>query len=206
MPNTYYTEKAAFLGKWLWPLFWLFIPGLIAGILTNESMSAWFPSLYLPGQILNLLCSVIYGLILLKISSANDHYRISGICCLVAMAATIIVMWISGNIGDAILSLILTLPSAILTIVSEYHEYKGHEEVLTGVNNEQAEKWYKLWKWYIGTFAATFVGIFAAFIVPLIGLLIILAASIGIIAVSILKLVYLYRSAQIFRKYHLYLS
>ena len=38
-------------------------------------------------------------------------------------------------------------------------------------------------------------------IIPILGLLVTLAAAIGLIVVSILKLVYLYRTAKLFRDY-----
>ena len=36
------SEKAMFLGKWLWILFWLFIPGMIASIMVNENIASLF--------------------------------------------------------------------------------------------------------------------------------------------------------------------
>lgn len=193
-------QKAPFLGKWLWLLFLLVIPGIIANILTNESITEWFPFLNLPGQILNTLCIIAYGLILLKLSAENDHYRTAAICSFVATAISVIVTCISGNSQET-WTAILSLPAAIIAIVSEYHEYKGHEEVLSGVNNELAEKWYKLWKWYIGIFIAFFASILVVLIIPILGLLVMLAASIGMIVIGIIKLVYLYRSSKIFRDF-----
>ena len=33
-------EQAAFLGKWLWVLFWMFLPSLVAGLLTDPTLRA----------------------------------------------------------------------------------------------------------------------------------------------------------------------
>ena len=38
-------EQAAFLGKWLWVLFWMFLPSLVAGLLTDPTLTAQFPQL-----------------------------------------------------------------------------------------------------------------------------------------------------------------
>ena len=68
-----------------------------------------------------------------------------------------------------------------------------------------SEKWRKLWRWYVGLLIAAAAGILIlfmglmAFAVLIIGAVVILAAAIGILVVGILKLVYLYRTAKVFR-------
>ena len=74
-------------------------------------------------------------------------------------------------------------------------------DLLEPVDLELSEKWRRLWKWYIGTFLALFVGFFVALISALLGLLVMLASIIGTIVVSILKLVYLWRTTRTFREY-----
>ncbi len=195
------TQKALFLGKWLWILFWLVIPATLTGFMTNETIVGWFPSLNLPGQILSTICSVAYGLILLKLSSEDEHYRTSGICFLVVAAVSVVVVCISGGRNDVTWTLILTLPAAVVSLFGEYHEYMGHAEVLNSVDTELSEKWRNLWKWYIGLFAALVGVIIVTLIAPILGMLTLLIVSIGILIVSILKLVYLYRTAKLFREY-----
>lgn len=189
-------RQAPFMGKWLWILFWLVIPGAIAGLIGNETVVGWIPSLRIPGLVLNVLCSLAYGLILLQLSKEQEHYRTAGICCLVAAAANGISGFITGN-----LALLVTLPAAVVAIVGEYQEYMGHGESLSGFDRELSQKWYTLWKWYIGMFAATLGSIIVMLIAPVLGALISLAAMIGLVVVSILKLVYLYRTAKTFREY-----
>ena len=76
-----------------------------------------------------------------------------------------------------------------------------HSKVLSGVYNELSEKWEVLWKWYIGLFLGMFGCIIVMLIIPVLGAIAILGYAIGTIVVSILKLVYLYRTAKIFREY-----
>lgn len=196
-------QKVPFLGKWLWYLFLLVIPMVLSNIMTNESIASWLPFLYRPGIILSILCTVVYGLILLKLSTENNHYRTSAICCFVTVALSTIASSISVNSPEASWTLIITLPAAIVSLLGEYHEYTGHSEVLAGVNNQLSEKWEKLWKWYVGAFAAMFVSIIIALIIPILALLIMLAALIALLIVSLLKVVYLYQSAKVFRDYPL---
>ena len=80
-----WTDKAPFLGQWLWVLFWLAVPQAMASLL----MSSLFSSQSLPyllGQILQVVYLLGCGLVLLKLSSVLACYRLAGICCLLCGA------------------------------------------------------------------------------------------------------------------------
>lgn len=193
-------QKAAFLGKWLWILFWLVIPGSLGSFMTVEGIVKLFPAFNLPGQVINILCSAAYGLILLNLFSAHDNYRISGICCLVTTAVSAVVLGVSGG-SDASWALILTIPASIVGLVGEYHEYIAHAGVLRDVDAILSQDWRNLWKWYIRMMAAIIGSIIVMLIVPPLGFVGVLVSAIGIVVVSIMKLVYLYRTAKAFRQY-----
>lgn len=194
-------RKAPILGKWLWILFWLFIPGEIASLLTNNNLVASSPSLNAVGRILGAVCVIAYGVILLRLTSEEEHYRTAGICALIYGAANIILAYISGTVGITQWILLPSILAAIISIVGEYNGFTAHGEVLIGVDNQLSDKWSALWKWYIGAYIAMLGSIFVIAISPLLGLLVTVASAICLIIVSILKLVYLYRTAMAFRNY-----
>ena len=194
-------KRAPILGKWLWIIFWLIIPGTIGSLMANESTAKILPGLYMPGQIINAICSLTYGAILLKLGSEEDRYRTAGICALIAGGVSAVVAMITGTGEEADWTLLFTLPAAVVAMVGEYNEYMGHSAVLSRVDNELSEKWEVLWKWYIGLFLGMFGCIIVMLIIPVLGALAILGCAIGTVVVSILKLVYLYRTAKIFREY-----
>lgn len=194
-------ERAPILGKWLWILFWLFIPSAIASVLTNENITALLPGLYIPGLVLSAICSVAYGVILIRLAPQEAHYRVAGICALICSAASVLTACVSGGAEDPAWILLISIPAAIVSLVREYNEFTAHSFVLTGVDNELSEKWSFLWKWYLGTYGALFGSLLVIVISPVLGLLVTIAAAIGLIVVSILKLVYLYRAANIFRSF-----
>lgn len=195
--NENISQKAGLLGKWLWFLFWLIIPSALASAMTNENIVQLFPALYWPGQILNTLCSVAYAVILLKISSENKHYLTSGICCLISVISSTILAFISTQAW----TLIISLPAAVISLIGEYHEYVAHSEIIYEIDEEQSKKWTSLWKWFIITFCAMFASIIVILLSPFLGLAVLLISLIGVLVVSILKLVYLYRTAKLFREY-----
>ena len=194
-------KRAPVLGKWLWIIFWLVIPSSIGSIMAHETTAKILPGLLMPGQIINAICSLTYGAILLKLGTEEDRYRTAGICALIAGASSALAAMINGGSDGATWILIFTIPAAIVAIVGEYNEYMAHSAVLSGVDNELSEKWEVLWKWYIGLFLGMFGCIIVMLILPILGAIAILGCAIGTVVVSILKLVYLYRTATIFREY-----
>ena len=194
-------RRAVVLGKWLWILFWLIIPSTIGSIMSNETTAKILPGLLMPGQIINAICSLTYGVILLKLGSEEDRYRTAGICALIAGASSALSAIINGGSDGATWILIFTIPAAIVAIVGEHNEYMAHSAVLSAVDNELSEKWEVLWKWYIGLFLGMFGCLIIMLIIPILGAIGIIGAAIGTVVVSILKLVYLYRTAKIFREY-----
>jgi len=187
--------SAAYLGKWLWLLFWLVVPGVLADGLGQV------PKLSIPANILQLICNITYGLILLKLAAESDRYRSAGICCFIAAGIAGLVIIFSGGQESAPWTLLITLPAGVVALVGEYHEYMGHAEILRDADIAMSEKWEKLWKWYIGSFGAVLGGLILVMIIPILGLLVMLAGLIGILVIGIMKLVYLYRTAKLFREY-----
>lgn len=190
-------QKSAFLGKWLWILFWLIVPSTLAGLI------GLIPALFLPGKILEILVLTAYALILQKSAAAEENYHAAGVGMLVSVALEFVSLCLFGERMEEGWGLLLMLPAAILLLVGEYYEYMGHADVLMDVDSQLSEKWSKLWKWYIGAFAATLGSIVLALFIPMLALFLILAAEIAILVVSILKLVYLYRTAKRFREFSL---
>ena len=194
-------KRAPILGKWLWIIFWLVIPSSIGSIMSHETTANILPGLVMPGQIINAICSLTYGSILLKLGSEEDRYRTAGICALIAGGVSAVVAIITGTAEEATWTLLFTLPAAVVAMVGEYNEYMAHSAVLSGVDNELSEKWEVLWKWYIGLFLGMFGCIIVMLIIPILGAIAILGCAIGTVVVGILKLVYLCRTAKIFREY-----
>ena len=194
-------RRAPVLGKWLWIIFWLIIPNTVGSLMANDSIAKVLPGLFVPGQIINAICSLTYGAILFKLRTEEDRYRTAGICAMIAGAASALAAVINGGSDEATWIVIFTIPAAIVEIVGEYNEFMAHSAVLSGVDNELSEKWEVLWKWYIGTFLGMLGCILVMLIAPVLGAIGILGCAIGMIVVGVLKLVYLYRTAKIFREY-----
>jgi hypothetical protein len=193
-------HRAPILGKWLTVLFWLLIPGMIASLMLEETFAAAMPGLRIPGIVLQGLCILASGGILLRLSRLEEKYKIAAICSVIAQAASLATTQLVNQemLG---LRLVITIPLAILGLVGKYHEFMGHSDVLVGVDGDQAAKWETLWKWTIGMELGAIGCILLTAIIPLLGAVVLLVVSIGTVVVGILEMVYLYRTGRIFRGY-----
>ena len=196
-------QQAPILGKWLWIIFWLIIPNSIASVMTNQTMIQYFPELHFPGRILTAICSAVYGFSLLKLASVELSYKKAGIFVLITSAVSVLVALITGTAETPTWTLLLTIPAAIVALIGEYYVYHANAAVLEGIENELSEKWCKLWQWNIGLYLGLFGCVVIMLILPLLGALALLAAAIGLAVIGILQLVYLYRTAKVFREFEL---
>lgn len=192
-------QRATVLTKWLWILFWLFIPDFISGIITNENVVVWLPWLEIPGIILGVVSLVIYGVALLKIAPVNHRFQRAGICCLATVTLNVVLYFIDAanmqNVG-----VLLALISLGIPFYGEYSEYMGYAEILSDVDQGLSQKWSNLWKLFLASLIGAPITIVITALHSILWLLALIVILVAVIAAGILKLVYLYRTAALFRE------
>lgn len=194
-------NRSAFLSKWMMVLFLLFIPNRIGNFLTEDFVVSAAPGLYFVGEIIVIVSRIAYGAVLLKMNRVAQGYSTAGVCTILTMVIYGLVTFLVGTAEPPVWAALLIFVSAIVGLVAEYHEYMGHATVLYGVNQELSGKWRTLWSWNIGLFVGVWVCTVLAVLIPLLGALGLLGSAIGLLVVSIMKLVYLWQSAQYFKTY-----
>ena len=194
------TVNVPLLAKWTNILFWLIIVSTVANFLTSENATNAVPVLAFTGQILNIASTAAYGVVLMKIASESMHYRNSAICCFITAVISVAVIPISDD-TESFIAISVVIVSVVINMIGVYYEFMGHADVLRDVDRTLSDKWFKLWKWYVGTFFGMIGGTVLAVIIPLIGMIIVLASTIGTFVVSIVKIVYIYKMSKVFGKY-----
>ncbi len=116
-------EKGTVMTKWLWVLFWLFVPSTIASILME-----WVPPLQTVGVVVSLLCSIVYGVVLLQLATQEQSYRTAGILTLIVALVNIPVLLIRNDIVAGMIVAIF----AVVDLTSCYYEFNAHANVLEG--------------------------------------------------------------------------
>ena len=193
--------EAQRLGKLLSILFWLFIPSGIASIMTSGNMADLSPAVFTAGNVLLTACSLIYGIILIQMAFAQPRYRTAGIFSLLTSAVVILIAILCYTTKIDSDSLIFSIIQFILAFACVYTEYSAHALLLQHIEPDFSDKWSVLWKANIGSSVIIICGIVVLLGSPIFGILLLLVSCIALIVISILKLVYLYRTAKIFRKY-----
>ena len=84
--------------------------------------------------------------------------------------------------------------------MGSYTEYQTHGDEVGAVDAALGERWRKLWKWQIIAIGGMVGSVIVMLIVPLLGALVMIAGAIASVVVSIMTIVNLYKSAQLFRK------
>jgi len=191
-------RRVPLLGKWLWILFWFPIFSIGPSILTIIPNFG----LNILGTILSIMLGIAQGCILIKISSEERRYRTAGICMLIATVVDKVLFGLDTSEGIWTV-LFVTIPIGILGYVAMYNEFMAHAIVLEYLDNELSDKWRKLWKWYIGLIIGMAGSILIVVLMPVLGLLVVLAGLIGIVVCAVLSWVYLYRTAKVFRTYEI---
>ena len=187
------------MAHWLKILFWLIIPSTLSSLMTYDAVVELIPFLYGPGLVLNALSKVCYGYILMRLASECSEYRTAGICLLIAGAVDFLITS-SLPVGNH-WSLLLTVLTSFIAFVGEYNEMSAHDFMLIKVDFAQSEKWTKLRKWYTTIFMISMFSLLLTMIIPMVGAILALIASAAMIVITVLKLLCLYRSADIFKNF-----
>lgn len=180
-------------------LFWLIIVSLLLSSLTGETISEKIPVFGTGGQIAKIIVAAAYGFVLYKMSVEEIRYRGAAICRFIFAVLCILLLPVSTDPENPLV-LIPALGAVVIDMIGEYYEYMGHTDVLADVDRKLSGKWFKLWKWYLAAFLGIFAGTVLAVMIPILGMLVMLVCTVGTFAVSILKIVYIYRMEKIFKK------
>jgi len=200
-------KNAALLGKWVTVLFWLQIAAVIVGVLDSDLFDG-IPVIQLIGSLVSYGIMIANSVILIKLKTVEDWFGKAGVCYLVSgLSGFVIALFILG--GSPALASLLTIAMMIVQMRGNYSECTGYEVVLRGLDDDLAEKWALQWKLEIicavtVLFSAIVLLVSAyaggGILTVLVGF-ITLVASIGALVLGIMRLVYLYRTAELFRNY-----
>ena len=186
--------KYAFLGKWLWYYFLLIIPNVLAAIFKVFDV----PSLVLIGDILSMAVSVATIVILYVLGDYDKNYRTSGLLRIAAFVIDLIGVIAFYGVDTPLWYYGIVLAAGLVSLYGMYLEFKTHAFVTSTVDPMLSANWTKLWKMYVIFMVAYLCSAFFA-LIPILGIIIVIAAAIGIIVCYILELIYLYRTAKLFQ-------
>ena len=190
-------ERSRFMGKYVRIIFILSILQIITNVLSNQRVALISYNLYQVALIASVVVGLIYGVILLFMSKESKQFMIAGIICIAAPIISIL------SIFTYNLTLVgfISVAMIIAAFVAQYLEMRGYSDTLSGINNALSVKWMEIWKGLITWLIVMVVGAFVSAIIPIVGVIAVLVAAIGIIVVSIKRLICILDTANAFETY-----
>lgn len=193
---------ADFAAERLKVLIILLVPQLIGSGMTQRRVLEVFPQLLMPGLIVSGATLLAYGFILRRMSLFSARYRLAGNCILVCAAITFLQMIPFEGYGGLLLISVTSL-SAVFGYMAEFQEYNAHADLLAIYNQmELSQKWRKLWKRKLISLGIILVSIPLVIGLRGVGVITFAIGFIALFVVTILAIVYLFRTAFFFSKYN----
>ena len=144
-------ENAKLLRLWLTVLGALAIPRGVALLLSLPAEAVlpggvtMLPYLTAPQtKLLLAACHVVYGAVLLILSSLQEKYRMAGLCVLLSGVAVAVQPYLGDKVALAASAVYL-----LLCFAGEYYECAAHADTALGVERDLAENWGRIWKWIV---------------------------------------------------------
>ena len=191
-------ERAPVLGKWLWWMFWLIGPREAAGLLTMDQVAAAFPSVGRAGLLLEGLCVLAYGFFLWKLGVVLGDYRTAALC---QWAVAVLVVPRELLPEGSPLLILPNLALIALGLLRDYRTYHAHAQVLAEVDQTLADKWLRLWKYVLWVLCGMGASLILLLGGGMLGVVVLVAAALAGVALGVVEMVYLWRTAKVFREY-----
>ncbi len=120
-------EKAAYMTKWLTPLFWLNIATIAANLMTDENVLGVLPALYWPGTILSLVCYVGIIVTLFKLKAQDELYGKSAGMQIVSLVLSLLGLGYLDSliVSHLMLSLLISLAAAVFDLLGDVLRVHG---------------------------------------------------------------------------------
>lgn len=191
-------EAAPLMGKWVSLMFWLVIPIELASLMTADFVTQAYPAAETAGTALRFLCGLAYALFLWKLTPVLRDYRTAALCQLAVTLMDLVLLVLP---GDSALILLLGIPSLIVSFYGSYMEFFTHAQAVEPLDADLAAGWRKLWKLLLLSLGALVLLFFSMFMGAFVMVLAALAAVGLAIYYAVTRMIYLWRTAKLFRNW-----
>ena len=193
-------EKFAFYAKWFWNLFLLVILTNLLGVVFNEGVISQSIVLSILGSVISLLGQFGYAVLLTVMARYASDYAKAGKFYLYS-AMVVFVCELAGlSASLATLATVVSLAGSVLSLYGQYHEMMTHKTILLEVNESLAQRWAGLWTWTMRCLIVMMISIPVMILAVAVGGMLSLVGSMGMLVISVVKIVTLYQSAMAFKK------
>lgn len=186
-------RRAQFLNKWLWIVFLLLIPRVLAGLLTGQSSGN---ALYYIGASMMILSDVAHGLIYLRLSVFEKHLKEAGLYYLGFAGVELFLLLLTGGQVADVIKVLSLIPTLVLQLCCFYNECRGYAGIIQEFDSDLSDHWLKLWRFYGVTIGTALLSILIFLIFRSLGVIVMLVADLASFVCSIWMLILQYKSAK----------
>lgn len=197
-------ERAVSLAKWLRILFfWSLLAMVGRGTLICERLLARIYKtyhLYLDFSIIGVtvLATIAMAWVFWKLGKESTSYYC--VVFLLSISFCVEILLFEEGASGALWWELRSLEAGAV-LVNTYQRYHGHAEILNGTDSVLADKWSRLWKWYIRLIFAIPAGLLAMLVFSDVGEVLVFAALLGLAVLGMMELACLWKTASVFRDY-----
>ena len=193
-------EKLAFYAKWFWNLFLLVVLSNLLGLVFNDLFIGDSIILNVLGSVVSLLGQFGYAVLLTIMARFATNYAKAGKFYLYG-ALVVFVCELAGLfVSLAELATVVSLAGSVLSLYGQYHELMTHKGLLSEVDEKLSIRWGSLWTWTLRCLILMMISIPVMILAVAVGGMLSLVGSLGMLVISIVKIVTLYQSAKCFKK------
>ena len=200
------TERAAYLAKWLWVLFfWSLFSGIAivavqtdpVQILIQLRLESIIGSPDLVPVALRLTGIGGAAFLFVKLGRVSYCYRCTAFWLLLLAVVNLVLV---GKGSNSPTWWAMNLLGLVAAVGRSHQSYHGHAELLDGLRPVLAKRWRRLWVWCIGLILGLPVGSLVARVFPSLGGNLLAVSVLGLAVVEILELICLWKTAAAFQK------
>ena len=200
-----YVQERATLAEDIRKLYWLNIANLIITVLTNDTLAELLPFISGLASIAGIVCSIVTLVIFFRMGNIIDEYRTAAYCTIASVVVSIVgvIVGVIAEIsfgGGAALVVIVAIISAIVSVYASYKEFQGHVTILSGIDDELAEKWNTLWNWTMFAAGTAILGLLLMFLLVTLAAVVMLIGGIVAIVAIVLRVKYMKEMADLFEE------
>lgn len=186
--------------KYFWILFWLFVPYILAGVLSDEYWKAYVPFLKYIGETLSIICGLAVAYCCFKLSEQCNKYIYAAYLGIITTVTAIIRLIVPSFTKISMVMIPIVIIYMIIKLLTEYFEYKGHQLITAEVDEKLTKRWHKLLIWNMIFSCMYIIGailvLFEATIT--IGSMLSMFSPLVLGLLQLLRIWYLYNTAQLF--------
>ena len=190
------TDASCILVRWLTPLFYLSIAQFLLGYLTKDTVLSVLPWLKYPAFALSALCGAASAVCLWMCASVHDRYQKAAVFTGLGVLMDAVVRFSANRYVD----LMVGYPALVVATFGVFLTYTAHAAILDDRDNSLAARFRELWRYTLVTAAAMFLSPFLARASGIMALLLLLAATVGNIVVTIVAIVSLRQMLRILER------